>query len=152
MFESSTCSVLIPLPGIHTPHASSQVCACQYPQTNKFSLSLSQPFLHFPLLSFFSFFLSFFLSFLLLVFYDSLFTAAPSAATAAPASTFLGAAPAPTASSVAAYKVHLARLFPLPCSGTPGTGPAPALFLLMFSLCYVVSSPPSPPPSLVSIS
>lgn len=68
MFESSTCPVLIPLPGIHTPHASSQVCACQYPQTNKFSLSLSQPFLHFPLLSFFSFFLSFFFLFYCLSF------------------------------------------------------------------------------------
>jgi len=42
------------------------VCACQYPQTNKFSLSLSQPFLHFPLFPslffyiFFSFMIPFF--------------------------------------------------------------------------------------------
>lgn len=54
------------------------VCACQYPQTNKFSLSLSQPFLHFPLLSLRSFFFLFFNA--LLVFYDSLFTATAAAA------------------------------------------------------------------------
>lgn len=73
---------LISLLGIpHTPHCTGTgyVCACQYPQTNKFSLSLSQPFLHFSLPSFRSLFLQ-------LVFYDLLFTSAGPAA--APALTF----------------------------------------------------------------
>lgn len=73
----------------------------------------------------------------LLVFYDSLFTATAAAA-ATPSPTPFAAAPSSTASSLAAYKVHLARLlFPAPALLSTPWLPLLVL-LLMLSLCCAV--------------